>query len=121
MYTLEEGWVAIHLDKERHLKYDANALCSFEDVIGVPIGEAINSGRFTSIRGLLWAGLLKEDPQLKRMGTAGLEKVGDLMQQAPGEALEAKINYIKEKIGEAASLAYSGPKKEIGGTDGAAT
>jgi hypothetical protein len=119
MSSKEQAWVSIHLDKERRLKLDANAICSFEEAMGMGIGDALTSGKFASIRGLLWACLLRDDPALERAGSAGIRKVGELIELAPGEALEQKVDYIKEKIGEAATLAYQGTKKEIGGTLGA--
>lgn len=56
----------IELDKERHLRYDLNALAEVEDAFG-SMGSAfaaLRQGSMKAVRCLLWAGLLHEDPDL---------------------------------------------------------
>lgn len=59
--------VSINLDRERRIKYGHNALCEFENAMGKPIGASLTSEEqigFSTIRALLWAGLLWEEPTL---------------------------------------------------------
>lgn len=57
--------VPIELDRTRHLKFDLNALCSFEETTGKPIPSIdFNALSVTHVRALLWAGLIHEDPEL---------------------------------------------------------
>lgn len=57
--------VTIELDgRERVLRYDLNALCLFEESTKQGVREALQDLRMASIRALLWAGLIHEDPLL---------------------------------------------------------
>lgn len=69
--------VPIVLDKPREIRYPFNSLCFLEDTLGLPIadiGEALGGAvKLGTIRALLFAGLIDEDPTLT------LKKVGDLI------------------------------------------
>ena len=62
---LRRNPVTIELDgRQRVLKYDLNALCLFEESTKQGVREALQELRMSSIRALLWAGLIHEDPLL---------------------------------------------------------
>ena len=67
--------VPVLLDKERRLRYQFNGLCDVERVLGKTLMETVSTSMgFYEIRGLLWCGLVHEDPALTVPG------VGDLVQ-----------------------------------------
>lgn len=64
----------ISLDRERRVKFSANAIADFEWAMGYPFSNAlkIDAGiQFT--RCLLWAGLRQEDPKIT------IQQTGDLI------------------------------------------
>jgi hypothetical protein len=63
----------VTLDRERTLKFDYNSLCDVETATGRNVAARLTSIDFTLLRGLLWAGLKHEDPDLT------LEGVGELI------------------------------------------
>lgn len=74
--------VTIELDgRERTLKYDLNALCLFEEQAGIGITEALTKPRMSSIRALLWAGLIHEDALLTvdDVGRMAFGSLGEVM------------------------------------------
>ena len=89
--------VSINLDRERRIKYGHNALCEFENAMGKPIGASLTSEEqigFSTIRALLWAGLLGEDP------TLSLEQAGSLIDYVPeNEASEIhdRARYVADR------------------------
>jgi hypothetical protein len=91
--------VRIELDKVRQLRYDLNALSALEDKLGVSITglEDIQVGMRT-IRSMLWAGLIHEDPEITE------EFVGQYV--GPGqtlgfmEAMECVAKALAEAFGE---------------------
>jgi len=107
------GEVAIMLDKERTLKFDANGLASFETEYGKPAltllyetftkaasagGNLMRLGSvlgFRETRALLWAALLHEDEHLT------IRQAGDLIDQAPPDDLMGKLTYVLTKVMEA--------------------
>jgi hypothetical protein len=86
--------VPIELDRPRMLRFDLNAFCAFETTVGQSI-EAVwgsfDRQPFTSIRALLWAGLLHEEPELTLEGAGRLITPADLYKagSAIGQALGA--------------------------------
>jgi len=61
--------VTVNLDKERHLRYDLNALVDIEEATGKPLSEIFTDTANMSMKNfriLLWAGLKSEDPALTR-------------------------------------------------------
>ena len=93
--------IEIHLDKSRHLRFGLNALAALENELGASIQAVfsdIDRVGFTQIRGILWAGLLHEMPDLT------VEKAGDLFEAIPEEVASTfpeKNEYLITKIGEA--------------------
>jgi hypothetical protein len=88
--------VVIELDgKERILKYDLNALCLFEEHSKTTLARALNDRSMSSIRALLWAGLLHEDSLLTiedvgKMSFSNLREVSTKLAQAlNGDSPEA--------------------------------
>jgi len=58
--------IPIHLEKERYIVFDLNALCALEDKFG-DFSKAMDnfkSGKVKAVRTFLWAGLVHEDPTL---------------------------------------------------------
>lgn len=85
------------------IAYDFNALCDAEGIVG-PIGAAmqeIAKGSFTTIRALLWAGLIKHH------GDVGLNEAGSIIAQvgfaaaseAIGTAMQSAFPDVQEKLG----------------------
>lgn len=81
--------ITIELDRERHLKYNLNAIITAEKVSGRSFGD-LNKGKmdFDFMRALIYAGLLHEDETLT------VDAVGDLIDFD-------NIEYVSEKLGEA--------------------
>lgn len=80
--------IPIELDKPRTLRFDFNALCSFEDATGLSVfnPDVLTSNlSATKVRALLWAGLLDEDPGLS------LKDVGVMLSSGNLSAITAKI------------------------------
>lgn len=66
MSQLNGRSVAVTLDKERRLRYTFNALCELQTATGRTLDDALASGSvgFLEVRGIIWAGLIQEDPTL---------------------------------------------------------
>lgn len=116
------GETDIVLDKPRTIRLTMNALAAFEEVVGKtwdavlaelnsPEGESEGDQhrRFANVvlssrklRALLWAGLLWQERNLT------IDRVGDLMELAPGDGTENKLVYIFGKL----SAAYAGTRSE---------
>lgn len=56
------------------LRYTLNALCLLEEKMGKGLDQLLSAG-FSSLRGLLWCGLLSEMPALT------LEEAGDMLEK----------------------------------------
>lgn len=81
----------INLDKERHLKYNLNALITAEKITGKKLAElGGEKGSFDLefLRAMLYAGLIWEDKELT------LEDVGDLIDME-------NLEYVTDRLGEA--------------------
>ena len=100
------GEVPIRLDRVRTLKYTFNAFAEFEELTGQSIQatfqNADNLG-FGSLRNLLWAGLTHEESSLT------IKKVGELIELADGDNLQAKIESITGCVVKAVQYAFSDP------------
>ncbi len=99
--------VKITLDRERTIRFDLNAMASFEEATGKNILNGTFSGSGMSardIRAMLWACLLHED------STLTLEQVGALitvenMTDVAARLTEAFEVSMPERKGESAPLA----------------
>jgi len=93
--------IDISLDKIRHLRFGLNALAALENELGASIQAVfsdIERVGFIQIRGILWAGLLHEMPDLT------VEEAGDLFESIPEEVASTfaeRNEYLILKIGEA--------------------
>jgi hypothetical protein len=68
--------VTVMLDKERHLRFDLNALVDIEEGTGKSLADVFSAGNripLKDFRTVLWAGLKAEDPSLTQ------EQVGALV------------------------------------------
>lgn len=87
------------------LSYSINALCELEDAAGEPIAKLANSlndpenVRLTTVRNLIWAGLLDHHPEILDQKDQGLIFAGSV-------ASEAGIPAAMEAVGKALSLAF---------------
>ena len=101
--------IPIQLDKQRHLRFDFNALCALEDELGLSIAKLGNilagSVGLKDLRAIVWAGLIHEDESLS------VKDVGNFLEL--GEMAE-----IADKIRQAFEIAFpaeeEGKKKEAG-------
>lgn len=93
MANKQKKMVAIELDKARNLYYNLNAIAEIEDKLGIPLSKMgeVDLG-VKSIRTMLWAGLIHEDPELTEV------EVGNLVDFE-------NISYVQEKVGEAFAAA----------------
>lgn len=85
--------VAVMLDKERHLKFNLNALIMAEKITGKKLsemGEDKAEFGLEFLRAMLYAGLIHEDKELT------LEEVGDMIDMD-------NMEEVTEKLGEAMS------------------
>lgn len=107
--TLNDG-------KERHLRYDYNALCLLEGELKISIVDIgrimASSGTLTQIRAILWAGLIHEDEGLTQ------KDVGNLIEPKEFPAVAKKIAEAFEAAFpvEADSKKGEGLKPEESGT-----
>lgn len=97
--------VLIMLDRERHLRFDFNALADLEAHLGINITdeEAFTSMGLRVVRGMLWAALLHETPNL------GVRDTGDLLQQYLDDG--GDLATLGAKLVEALTLAGFGKAK----------
>ncbi len=71
-------FVKVVLDKERNLKLDLNAIEAFEKESGstlADLGEGMNT---TTLKHLIWASLLHEDPDITPRDVGGLVHIGNI-------------------------------------------
>lgn len=83
--------VDIILDKERHLKFNLNALILAEKITGKKLSELGNNEQafdLEFLRAMVFVGLLSEDKDLT------IEQVGELIDME-------NIEYVANKLGEA--------------------
>jgi hypothetical protein len=94
------------LDRERHLRFDFNALADLEAHLGINITnpEAFGSMGLRVVRGMLWAALLHETPGLSVRDT------GELIQQYLEDG-GGDLSVLGTKLVEALTLAGFGAPK----------
>lgn len=61
-------------DEMYDLEYTVNAICDLEELSGKSLGEVLSSGQYSSVRSLLWCGLITKQPQTT------VEKAGEILQ-----------------------------------------
>lgn len=95
--------------KTRHLRYDMNALAAIEETLNISLDqlEAV-ANRITTLRALLWAGLLHEEPTLT------LRDVGAWVDMEDIQAVGEKITHALEEVFAAEGNQARGPKVGIG-------
>jgi ribosomal protein S9 len=115
----EKKYVPIDLDRPRRLRLTWNALCSFSREMGKPFdfyfSKASAAARVDPVSGeiqvnriecmsaippdvlrtMLWAALLHEDKTLTQ------ERVGDLIEEVPGDGAFGQYDYVLKKVREA--------------------
>ena len=85
-------------NKDRHLRYDLNALAEIEDKLDTPIaGIADIAVSVKTIRTLVWAGLMHEEATLTERDVGGWIGAGG-----------ASVSAVMEKVGEALADAFGG-------------
>lgn len=90
MANEKRGLVKVMLDKERTLKFDLNALVDVEDNLGFSLAELEDKMSIKTLRVLLHAGLLHEDPELTQQDVGrmidfeNLAEVQDALSKALG-------------------------------------
>lgn len=70
--------VPIVLDKERNLKLDLNALEAFEKVSGKSLSDLGDGIDTVTMKYLIWATLLHEDPDLTPHDVGAMIHIGNL-------------------------------------------
>jgi len=83
--------VEINLDKPRYLRFDLNAMCEVERVTDRAFSEL--DGSLRTMRVLVWAGLLHDDPELTIEDVGSLIHIGHLqhVSDAVGKALDVAM------------------------------
>lgn len=108
---MPKPFVMANLDRPRRLRYTMNALVNLEELLGRPFFDVLQdfgAGHLglRELRGILWAGLIHEDPDLTvEQAGALLDEAGDLQTVALqiGEALQAAFGLAKNATGPAAN------------------
>ena len=59
-------------DKSYELKFTINAMAELEDMTGQELGNLLSGGQFKTVRYLMWAGLIENNPELTIKGAGGL-------------------------------------------------
>lgn len=105
MSNKNRGEVSVRLDRVRKLRFDFNALAEFEELMGVSLLAAMQdfqqddrgnvSFSFKTLRAMLWAGLLHEEPTLT------VRQAGKLFELADGDDLPEKMAQVLPLITEA--------------------
>ena len=102
MANKHRGEVPIKLDKRRKLRLDFNTLADLEENHGIDVMKTFTSLEkmpFSSIRRLIWAGLLHELPELT-VNEAGelIEKYSTL--EKASQAVSDAIKYLAPDVEE---------------------
>lgn len=96
--TIKIKAVPVMLDKERNIRFDLNAFAELEEATGKTLTDSIDDigkGSLKTVRTVLWAGLVWEDPTLtpQIVGSfIGMHNLGDVTEaltQAITSALPA--------------------------------
>ena len=104
------------LDKPRNLRFDMNAFADLEERLGIGPSQLFAEDRsgFSTIRGLVWAGLKWEDARLK------IETVGALLQtymEAGGE-LGDVMTEVAKALNASGMFKMDVTKDQTGDKDG---
>jgi hypothetical protein len=99
MANKQRGYVAIELDKPRSLRFTTNALAELEDALGRPLSEIGGMAGIKTIRTMVWAGLLHEEPGLTHEQASELIDYSDL-------------TTVSNKAKEALELAFASATKK---------
>ncbi|MEE9401258.1 MAG: hypothetical protein V3V32_04485 [Dehalococcoidia bacterium] len=96
--------VEIELDRPRFLRFDLNAMCEVERMTGSSFAEM--DGSMQTMRVLLWAGLLHDDPELTLKDVGSFIHVGNIQE-------------VSDAVGEALSVAMPGDRAAAADGDAA--
>ena len=77
--------IAIDLDRERHLRFDLNALELIEDITGLSVAKVGENMKMGTLKAMLYAGLKWEDKSLK------IEDVGAMVSMENLEVVSTKL------------------------------
>lgn len=65
--------VPVPLDRERHLRFDVNAMIALEEATGLSVADGLpKKMSLRQVRALLWAALVHEDPDLTEAQVGGM-------------------------------------------------
>ena len=94
--TIKIKSVPVMLDKERHIRFDLNAFAELEEATGNTLTDSIDDigkGSLKTVRTVLWAGLVWEDPDLtpQMVGACiGMHNLGEVT-EALTQAITAAL------------------------------
>src|SRR5690349_20967223 len=95
--------IKLHLDRERELNFDLNAMVTLEEEFGVDTTQpgAFRMGNLKELRRLLWIGLLYEDPAITEQEAGHLVHLGNI--EAVGQAIRQGLSQalVESPPGEA--------------------
>ncbi len=93
MANKQRAAISVELDKTRTIRFTLNSMAEMEDKLGVPLSKLgeIELG-VKSVRTMLWAGLIHEDPELTE------REVGNLVDFD-------NLEYVQSKVAEAFAFA----------------
>jgi hypothetical protein len=95
------------MDRERHLRFNFNAMCRVEKATGLTFTQVINPKEFgmSTLRLLLWAGLIWEDKHLT------IEDTGELIDAyiENGGRIEDVGGYLTDAMAEGGWLVKPDP------------
>ncbi len=94
-------------DKMYELEYTVNSVCDLEEITGKGLGDILSVSGLSSIRALLWSGLIENLPGLT------IKKAGAIVQEFLKQGtLEDLVTKIGEAIEQAGFLnAQTAPKR----------
>lgn len=88
------------------LEYTVNSVCDLEELMGKGVAEILSVGGFSSVRALLWCGLIEKMPGLT------ISKAGNLLQDYVKEhSLEELAKILGEAVQHAGFLEEKAVKK----------
>lgn len=82
------------------LNYTVNSVCDLEEITGKGIGDILAVNGFSSVRALLWCGLIEGMPGLT------IKKAGNILEEyVKGNSLEQLAKALGEAVEQAGFLA----------------
>ncbi len=88
------------------LNYTVNSVCDLEEITGKGIGDILSVNGFSSVRALLWCGLIEGTPGLT------MKRAGEILQEYIAvNSIEQLSNILSEAVQQAGFLAEKGQKK----------